>query len=55
LYWFSSSVIRGFALTLAIGTIISLFTAVFSSRTMLRFLAGTRLVNNGWLFLKKNV
>lgn len=55
LYWFSSSVIRGFALTLAIGTIISLFTAVFSSRTMLRFLAGTRLTRFGWIFLKKNV
>jgi protein-export membrane protein SecD len=55
LYWFSSSVIRGFALTLAIGTIISLFTAVVSSRTMLRFLAGTSLSKFGWIFLKKNV
>ncbi|MEO5927517.1 MAG: protein translocase subunit SecD [Patescibacteria group bacterium] len=55
LYWFSSSVIRGFALTLAIGTLISLFTAVVSSRTTLRFLAGTGLAKFGWLFLKKNV
>jgi protein-export membrane protein SecD len=55
LYWFSSSVIRGFAVTLAIGTIISLFTAVFSSRTMLRYLAGTGVAKFGWLFLKKNV
>lgn len=55
LYWFSSSVIRGFALTLAIGTIISLFTAVVSSRTMLRYLSGTGLSKIGWIFLKKNV
>ncbi len=53
LYWFSSSIIRGFALTLAIGIIISLFTAVVSSRTILRLLAGTRLGRYGWLFLDK--
>ncbi len=55
LYWFSSSVIRGFALTLGIGTAISLFTAIVSSRTMLRFLAGTALAKINWIFLKKNV
>lgn len=55
LYWFSSSIIRGFALTLAIGTIISLFTAVVSSRTILRYLSGTGLSKFGWIFLKKNV
>ncbi|HEU0051429.1 MAG TPA: protein translocase subunit SecD [Patescibacteria group bacterium] len=52
LYWFSSSVIRGFALTLAIGTILSLFTAVVSCRTILRLVAGTSLGKFGWLFLK---
>jgi protein-export membrane protein SecD len=53
LFWFSSSIIKGFALTLAIGTIISLFTAVVSTRTLLRYLALTKLSNNPWLFLKK--
>ncbi len=53
LYWFSSSIIRGFALTLAIGTLLSLFTAVVSTRTMLRFLVRTSVANKGWLFLKK--
>jgi preprotein translocase subunit SecD len=53
LYWFSSSIIRGFALTLAVGTIISLFTAVVSTRTILRLLAGTGLARFGWLFMKK--
>lgn len=52
LYWFSSSVIRGFALTLAIGTILSLFTAVVSTRTILRVLAATSLKRFAWFFLK---
>jgi preprotein translocase subunit SecD len=52
LYWFSSSIIKGFALTLAIGTIMSLFTAVFACRTMLRAVALTPLAKSGWLFLK---
>lgn len=52
LYGFSSSVIRGFALTLAVGTLISLFTAVVATRTFLRFLAQTRLQKYGWIFLR---
>lgn len=52
LYWFSSSIIRGFALTLAIGTTLSLFTAVISTRTLLRFLITTPLKRFEWLFLK---
>lgn len=52
LYGFSSSVIRGFALTLALGTILSLFTAVISCRTFLRVIAVTPLAKIGWLFLK---
>lgn len=52
LYWFSSSIIRGFALTLAIGITLSLFTAVVSTRTILRLLVMTKLADYGWLFLK---
>lgn len=52
LYWFSSSVIRGFSLTLAIGVILSLFTAVVTCRVWLRFLASTRLSRFGRLFLQ---
>ncbi len=36
LYWFSSSFIRGFALTLAIGVILSMFTAIIVSRIYLK-------------------
>jgi len=52
LYWFSSSIIRGFALTLGIGTLLSLFTAVVSTRTLMRFLSGTALNRFSWFFLK---
>lgn len=52
LYWFSSSVIRGFSLTLAIGILISLFTAVVTCRIWLRALSLTRLAKWNWGFLK---
>lgn len=52
LYGFSSSIIRGFALTLAVGTILSLFTAIISTRTFLRFLAYTKLQKFDWIFLR---
>lgn len=52
LYWFSSSVIKGFALTLAIGITVSLFTAIVVTRTLLRFVVGTGIAEKiGWLFL----
>lgn len=53
LFWFSSSIIKGFALTLAIGIILSLFTAVVSARTLLRWMITTPLAKWPWLFLKK--
>jgi protein-export membrane protein SecD len=53
LFWFSSSIIKGFALTLAVGTIISLFTAVVSTRTILRWIVTTRAQAWSWLLLKK--
>ena len=36
LYFFGSSVIQGFALVLIIGVLVSMFTAVFVTRTILR-------------------
>lgn len=39
LYWFGSSIVRGFALTLAIGILASLFSAITTTRLMLRWLA----------------
>lgn len=54
LYWFSSSVIKGFALTLAIGVIVSMFSAIMVTRLLMRLVAQPRLVQAApWLFLKK--
>lgn len=53
LYWFSSSVIKGFALTLAIGIIMSLFTAIVVTRNVMRLVTGTRLSKSlPWFFLQ---
>ncbi len=53
LYWFSSSVIKGFALTLALGILVSLFTAIVATRTVLRLISGTALSKLApWLFLQ---
>lgn len=42
LYYGTSGVVRGFAVTLALGIIISMFTAITVSRTFLRLFVGTR-------------
>jgi len=50
LFTFAASFIRGFALTLAIGIILSLFSAIVITRVFLRFLVGTKLENKKWLW-----
>lgn len=54
LYWmgnqFASSLIKGFALTLAIGVFVSLFSAITVTRTLLRLAMGTPLVRPLWLW-----
>ena len=49
LFWFGdrlgTSVMQGFALTLGIGTLVSMFTAYFASRVISRTLASTPLGN----------
>ncbi len=53
LYWFSSSVIKGFALTLAVGIAVSLCTSIIIVRTMLRYIAMTSITKKmRWLFLQ---
>ncbi|MBI4280715.1 protein translocase subunit SecD [Candidatus Uhrbacteria bacterium] len=42
LFWFSSSVIKGFALTLGIGVLLSMFSALTVSRLLLQLAAGWR-------------
>lgn len=43
LYFFTSSLIKGFALTLAIGVLVSMFSAIFITRMLLRTVIG------GWV------
>lgn len=43
LYYGTTGVVRGFAVTLALGIVISLFTAITVSRTFLRMFIGTKL------------
>ncbi len=42
LYWQGTTVVRGFALVLIIGVLVSMFSAVTVTRTMLRFVTRTR-------------
>lgn len=55
LFWFSTSMIKGFALTLSVGVIMSLFSALFITRTFLNFIAPW-FHKGAWLFgiRKKN-
>lgn len=50
LFWFGSSVIKGFALTLSIGVLVSMFTAMVITRIFLKLFIGGRLERVSWLF-----
>ena len=54
LYWFGdqfgAAPVKGFALTLAVGVLISMFSAITVTRTFLKMLLGTPLAKNRWLF-----
>ena len=51
LYWFGSSMVRGFALTLGIGIIISMFSAISVTRTLLFAIMTKRMERMKILFL----
>jgi preprotein translocase subunit SecD len=55
LFWFAdtlgATIVQGFALTLAIGVLISMFTAITVSRTFLRLMSVTPLGNRLKLFV----
>ena len=54
LFWFGdqfgASFVRGFAITLAIGVAVSMFSAIVVTRTFLRMFVGTRFARSRWLF-----
>ena len=55
LFWFAdqlgASIVQGFAVTLAIGVGVSMFTAITVSRTLLRFIASVRFARGNRLWL----
>ncbi len=50
LFWLGSGLVRGFAVTLAIGVTMSLFTAVSCSRVLLYLALNLPALRNPWLF-----
>lgn len=50
LYMFGTPSIKGFAITLGIGIIISMFTAITVTRTLLKVFITNRLLTHPWLF-----
>ena len=54
LYWFGSNfgaaIVMGFALTLGLGVLTSMFSAITVTRTFLRMLVRTGLATSSWLF-----
>lgn len=50
LYWFGSSLIRGFAITLAIGIVLSMFSAITITRTFMRLM---KTQNSWWYGVKQ--
>lgn len=54
LYWFGSSfgvsIIKGFALTLGLGVVLSVFTSVFITRTFLRLIVESGAFRNYWWY-----
>jgi SecD/SecF fusion protein len=55
LFYFGSSIIRGFALNLALGILLSMLSAIMLTRTMLLFAESTSLSKKLWLFGKPRV
>lgn len=47
---FGVSIIKGFALTLGLGILISMFTAIVVTRTFLRLIVPLRAAQNPWMF-----
>ena len=57
LIWFGTSFVQGFAVTLTVGILVSMFTAITITRTMMRFIVPWFAEKANWLFLghQKNI
>jgi preprotein translocase subunit SecD len=50
MFFCGSSFIKGFAVTLSLGVLVSMFSAVFVTRAFLRSFIGTKLEKINWLW-----
>ncbi len=56
LFWFSTGMIKGFAITLTVGVLISMFSAIVITRTLLKIIAVPRIEKYPKLFgVSKNI
>ena len=55
LFWLGTSIIKGFALTLAIGILVSMFSAIFVTRNFLKLILGEWAGKRLWLFGVKKI
>lgn len=53
LFIFGTGTIKGFAVTLAIGTIVSMFTAIFVTKYLLNLVVDLKIKNYAWYGLRK--
>ncbi len=51
LFWFGTGFIQGFALTLSIGILLSIFSAMVITRNLLNFFVGTKIEKIKWLWI----
>lgn len=52
LFWFSTSFIKGFAMTLGLGICVSMFSAMIVTKYLMRLVGGGRLGNKIWLWTR---
>ncbi len=50
LYLFTTSIVRGFAVTLTIGILVSMFSALFITRNMMQAFLSDKIYEKAWLF-----
>ena len=50
MYYYGSSSVKGFGLTLALGTAVSLITAVFVTRVLIDLIAKNKIISSRWLY-----
>lgn len=50
LMWFSTSLVKGFAITLSLGILVSMFSAMIVTKSLLRFCLTKKLANLTWLY-----